>query len=64
MAAIATAGGPVKDSYLSQVAIVRGSLSKPQIAVVNFEDILKGKASDIVLEPRDIVYVPLSPIVI
>jgi polysaccharide biosynthesis/export protein len=61
MAAIASAGGPVKNAYLSHVAIVRGSLSKPQIAVANFEDILKGKATDILLEPRDIVYVPLSP---
>jgi polysaccharide biosynthesis/export protein len=40
---------------------VRGSLAKPQIAIVNFEDIIKGKATDVILEPRDIVYVPLSP---
>jgi polysaccharide biosynthesis/export protein len=60
-AAIAAAGGPGKDAYLSQVAIVRGSLAKPQIAVVNFDDIQKGRATDIALEPRDIVYVPLSP---
>jgi len=59
--AIAAAGGPNRNSYLSHVAIVRGSLSKPQIAVVNFEDIMKGKATDVLLEPRDIVYVPLSP---
>lgn len=61
IAAIATAGGPVKDAYLSHVAVVRGSLTHPQIAVVNYEDILKGKAPDVLLEPRDIVYVPLSP---
>lgn len=60
-AAIAAAGGPIKNSYLSHVAIVRGSLSKPQIAVVNFDDIMKGKATDILLESRDIVYVPVSP---
>jgi len=59
--AIAAAGGPNRNSYLSHVAIVRGSLSKPQIAVINFEDIMKGKATDVILEPRDIVYVPLSP---
>lgn len=61
MGAIASAGGPVKNAYLSHVAIVRGSLNKPQIAVVNFEDIMKGKATDVLLEPRDIIYVPLSP---
>lgn len=61
VAAIAAAGGPVKNAYLSHVAIVRGSLANPQIAIVDFNDIIKGKATDIVLEPRDIVYVPLSP---
>src|SRR5688572_1116292 len=61
MGAIAAAGGPVKNAHLSHVAIVRGSLTKPQIAVIDFEDIMKGKATDILLEPRDIVYVPLSP---
>ena len=61
MSAIAVAGGPVKNAYLSHVAIVRGSLSKPKIAIVNLDDILHGKATDIILEPRDIVYVPLSP---
>jgi polysaccharide export outer membrane protein len=60
-AAIAAAGGTVKDAYISQVAIVRGSLSKPKIAVVNFDDIQKGRAMDVILEPHDIVYVPLSP---
>jgi protein involved in polysaccharide export with SLBB domain len=61
MAALAAAGGPVKNAYLSHVAIVRGSLAKPEMAIVNVEDILKGKATDVVLEPRDIVFVPLSP---
>jgi polysaccharide biosynthesis/export protein len=59
--AIADAGGPVKNAYLSQVAIVRGSLDKPKIAIIDYNDILKGKASNIKLEPRDIVYVPYSP---
>jgi polysaccharide export outer membrane protein len=61
MGAIASAGGPVPNAYLSHVAIVRGSLAKPQIAVVDFNAILHGKATDVMLEPRDIVYVPLNP---
>jgi polysaccharide export outer membrane protein len=61
LSAIASAGGPVRNAYLSHVAIVRGSLTKPKIAIVDFNDILHGKATDIMLEPRDIVYVPLSP---
>jgi protein involved in polysaccharide export with SLBB domain len=61
MGAIASAGGTVRNAYLSHVAIVRGSLSKPKIAIVDVGDIIHGKATDIILEPRDIVYVPLSP---
>jgi polysaccharide biosynthesis/export protein len=59
--AIADAGGPIKNAYLSHVAIVRGTLDDPQIAVVNFNEIVVGKAPDVQLEPRDIVYVPFSP---
>jgi protein involved in polysaccharide export with SLBB domain len=61
MAAIASAGGPIRNAYLSHVAIVRGSMTKPKIAIVDFNDIMRGRATDIMLEPRDIVYVPLSP---
>lgn len=61
ISAIAAAGGTIKDAYLSHVAIVRGSLSSPQIAVIDYQDILKGNASDVKLEPHDIVYVPSSP---
>lgn len=61
IAAITEAGGPVKDAYLNHVAIVRGSLDNPRIAVVSYQDIIKGKAPNILLEPRDIVYVPYSP---
>ncbi len=59
--AIAAAGGPIKDAYLSHVAIVRGSLAQPKIAIVNYSDIVHGRATDIRLEPHDIVFVPLSP---
>ncbi|MFO1499429.1 MAG: polysaccharide biosynthesis/export family protein [Verrucomicrobiota bacterium] len=61
ISAIATAGGTIKDAYLSQIGIVRGSLSQPKLAVVNYRDIVAGRASDVRLEPQDIVYVPLSP---
>ena len=59
--AIAEAGGPIKNAYLSQVAIVRGSLDSPKIAVLNYNEIITGKAPNVLLEPRDIVYVPYSP---
>jgi len=61
MTAIAGAGGPAEYAYLSQVAIVRGTLNAPRIAVVNFADIAKGKATDFKLEAGDVVFVPSAP---
>jgi polysaccharide biosynthesis/export protein len=61
MAAIASVGGTIPYAYLSHLGIVRGSLSDPSIATVNYVDIIKGKARDVRLEPGDIVYVPLRP---
>lgn len=59
--AVASAGGTIKDAYLSHVAIVRGSLTEPHIALVDYKAILKGEAPDVALEPQDIVYVPFTP---
>jgi polysaccharide biosynthesis/export protein len=49
------------NAYLSHVAIVRGSLTEPQVSIVDYGAILKGKAPDVKLEPGDIIYVPNSP---
>jgi len=51
----------MKDAYLSHVAIIRGSLAEPQIAVVDCNAIMKGRAPDVRLEPGDIIFVPNSP---
>lgn len=59
--AISSAAGSVPGAHLSQVAIVRGSLAEPKVAVVDYKSILSGKATDIKLEPHDIVYVPYEP---
>jgi len=40
---------------------VRGSLAQPKIAVVDYKQIVKGQAPDVLLEPGDIVYVPFTP---
>jgi protein involved in polysaccharide export with SLBB domain len=61
VSAMAAVGGPRPEAYQSHVAVVRGSLTRPMIAVVNYRDIVRGKAPDVRLEPRDIVYVPNSP---
>lgn len=58
---ISSAGGTIPDAFLSHVAVVRGSLAEPKIAIVDYQAILTGQATDILLEPRDIVYVPFTP---
>jgi polysaccharide export outer membrane protein len=60
-AVIAQAGGTIKYGQATQVAVVRGSLSQPKIAIVNYREIRSGKALDVLLQPGDIVYVPFSP---
>jgi polysaccharide export outer membrane protein len=59
--AIAGAGGPILDAYVSHVAVARGSLAHPELIVVDFKAIVSGKARDVALEAGDIVYVPLTP---
>lgn len=58
--AISMAGGADKRAKLADVAIIRVVDNKPQRIPVNVTDILKkGKYNEnIVLKPRDIVYVP------
>jgi protein involved in polysaccharide export with SLBB domain len=60
--AVSQAGGTLRrEAHLAQVAIVRGSLSQPQVAVVDMRTILAGQAPDIALQPQDIVFVPYTP---
>jgi protein involved in polysaccharide export with SLBB domain len=59
--AIALAGGTEQRAALSNVAILRGSLAHPQIAIVAVDKVLHGKAPDVLLQPGDIVYVPYVP---
>ncbi|HMP84287.1 MAG TPA: SLBB domain-containing protein, partial [Verrucomicrobiota bacterium] len=59
--AIASTAGALPGAHLTQVAIVRGSLAEPKVAVVDYKAIVGGKATDIKLEPHDIVYVPTQP---
>ena len=61
VSAIMAAYGTVEGAHLSHVAIVRGSLSEPKVAVVDYKAIITGKERDIHLEPHDIVYVPTHP---
>jgi protein involved in polysaccharide export with SLBB domain len=61
VSAVTSAGGPITGAQLSHVAVVRGSLNEPEIAVFDLGAIIAGKLPDIKLEPRDIVYVPSEP---
>lgn len=55
--ALAEAGG-VNLRASSRVAVIRGSLCCPTQYLIDVNRILKGYASDVTLEPGDIVYVP------
>ena len=59
--AIAGAFGTVRDAYLYHVVIVRGSLTEPEVTVVDYKAIVEGREYDVALAPQDIVYVPLTP---
>ena len=59
--AIDYCSGTVPYGSLRQVAIVRGSLRNPRVALVNLKEIMQGKQADVYLAPGDIVYVPFTP---
>jgi polysaccharide biosynthesis/export protein len=59
--AIISGGGTVKYAQQNRVVIIRGSLTQPKIAEIDYKGIVTGKVKDLPLEPGDIVYVPFSP---
>jgi protein involved in polysaccharide export with SLBB domain len=61
MSAISTCSGTVKEAYLSHVAVVRGSLTEPKVAIVDYKAVLRGEVPDVLLQPDDIVFVPYEP---
>lgn len=61
ISAVALAGGFTYRAFKSRVLVVRGSLDHPETFVVDAAAILKGKAPDFKLQPRDIVYVGRNP---
>jgi polysaccharide export outer membrane protein len=61
VSAIASARGTAPNARLREMVIVRGSLSQPTAALVDYLAIVEGRRPDVRLQPRDIVYVPLSP---
>jgi protein involved in polysaccharide export with SLBB domain len=59
--AITARGGFMEKAYKQHVLVIRGSLNKPELFVVDTKDILFGKTTDFVLQPRDIIYVSNKP---
>ena len=58
---ITVRGGFSQAAYRGRVLIVRGSLQKPEVIVVNVNEVLAGKALDVALMPKDIIYVSRRP---
>ncbi len=61
VSAIAAAGGTGPNAHLTNVAVVRGGVTNPAIAIYDLKAIVSGQEPDVRLEPNDIVYVPRTP---
>lgn len=55
---LAQAEGFTPDADLKRIHVVRGSLHSPTVIMINFEEVLKGNAREVALQPGDIIYVP------
>jgi polysaccharide biosynthesis/export protein len=61
MGAISAGGSYADNAFRDRVLIIRGSLNQPEMIAVDTNDILKGQAIDVPLEPTDIIYVSTRP---
>ena len=61
VSAIAAAKDVRAGARAGQVLILRGSLQKPAVYLVDYEAVRRGRAPDVELEPSDIVWVPDQP---
>lgn len=59
--AIAVAGGFSNEAYKMKVIVIRGDLEAPEVQVVNVRDVVAGKALDIPIKNRDIIFVARRP---
>ncbi|MCB1076455.1 MAG: SLBB domain-containing protein [Verrucomicrobiae bacterium] len=59
--AITFAGGYNKEAYKQRVLLIRGSIHKPDVTVVDISEILHGKKPDVPLTNRDIIFVDKRP---
>jgi polysaccharide biosynthesis/export protein len=61
LSALAAVGGTVPYAYVSEVILVRGSLTQPRYATVDYNKIRHGEATDVPLMAGDIIYVQYRP---
>ena len=61
LSSVAAAGGSRPEAIVTKALIIRGGVHRPQVAVVNIQDISKGRSPDLALQGNDIVWVPRSP---
>ena len=59
--AIAEAGGFSDEAFRMRVLLIRGSIHNPETKIVNVKEILTGKAPDIELASKDIIFVAKRP---
>jgi polysaccharide biosynthesis/export protein len=59
---ITHAGGLTLGARTSEVRLVRGGLTDPQVFVVDLDAVLSGEAADVQLQAGDIVHVPATPL--
>ncbi|MEN8712566.1 MAG: polysaccharide biosynthesis/export family protein [Arenicellales bacterium] len=55
---LAQAEGFTPDADLKRIHILRGSLTNPSVLMINFKEVLAGRAKEVPLEPGDVIYVP------
>ena len=55
--ALAIAGGISRDGDDADVRVIRGSLARPRVYAVSFDDIVDGDSHNVALAPGDIIFV-------
>lgn len=61
IAAISEAQGTRPHAFVQRVLLVRGSFTKPRVAILDYDAIVKGKRPDVAVMAGDIIWVPRSP---
>lgn len=58
--ALVIAEGLTREADMRRIHIVRGSLTSPELYIVDMKAVFEGRATDVPLQPGDVVFVPAS----